>query len=39
MFLTLERPRRGGGDEPIGFSELKFEAFKQSKMKLSVPVV
>ena len=32
--LTLERPRGRGGvqmDRPIGFSDLKFEAFKQSK--------
>ena len=32
--LTLERPRGGGGghmEHPIGFSDLKFEAFKQSK--------
>ena len=31
--LTLERRRGGGGVKwtPIGFSELKFEAFKQSK--------
>ena len=33
MDLTLERPRWGGGqmDPPIGFSDLKFEALKQSK--------
>ena len=34
IWLTLERPRGGGGgqmDPPIGFSDLKFEAFKQSK--------
>ena len=31
--LTLERPRGGGGIKwtPKGFSNLKFEAFKQSK--------
>ena len=31
--LTLERPRGGGvkWTPPIGFSDLKFEAFKQSK--------
>ena len=31
--LTLEHPRGGGGqmDPPIGFLDLKFEAFKQSK--------
>ena len=29
--LTLERPRGGQMDPPIGFSDLKFEAFKQSK--------
>ena len=29
--LTLERPRAGQMDPPIGFSDQKFEAFKQSK--------
>ena len=30
--LTLERPKGGGSNgPPIGFSDLKFEAFKQSK--------
>ena len=32
--LTLERPMGGGGsqiDIPIGFPDLKFETFKQSK--------
>ena len=32
ILLTLERPRGGGSNgTPIGFSDLKFEAFKQSK--------
>ena len=32
-YLTLERPRGRGGSNgpPIGFSDLKFEALKQSK--------
>ena len=31
-YLTLERQRGGGSNRPpIGFSDLKFEPFKQSK--------
>ena len=29
--LALERPKGSQMDHPIGFSDLKFEAFKQSK--------
>ena len=29
--LTLERPEGGSNGPPIGFSDLKFQAFKQSK--------
>ena len=32
IIITLERPSWGGGQmDPIGFSDLKFETFKQLK--------